>query len=73
MQDLSINHITGLGAMSDVSAMGSASCRGVCLCLRVDEIPFLEGQRGLGGRLVTPITYIVTLVIPIMNLLTKPP
>ena len=33
--------------------------------------PYLEGQGDLVSRLITPITHIVTLVIPIINLLTK--
>ena len=34
---------------------------------------YLEGQGDLVSRLITPITHIVTLVIPIINLLTKSP
>ena len=34
---------------------------------------YLEGQGDLVSRLVTPITHIVTPVIPIINLLTKSP
>ena len=34
---------------------------------------YLEGQRGLVSRLITPITNILTLIIPIINLLTKSP
>ena len=34
---------------------------------------YVEGQGDLVSGLVTPITHIVTLVIPISNLLTKPP
>ena len=33
----------------------------------------LEGRRDLVSRLITPITHIVTLIIPISNLLTKSP
>ena len=32
---------------------------------------YLEGQGDLVGRLITPINHIVTLIIPIINLLTK--
>ena len=35
--------------------------------------PYLEGQGDLLSRLITPITHIVTLVIPLINLLTKSP
>ena len=34
---------------------------------------YLEGQGDLVSRLVSPITQIVTLIIPIINLLTKSP
>ena len=34
---------------------------------------YLEGQGDLVSRLITPITHIVTLIIPIINLLTKSP
>ena len=34
---------------------------------------YLEGQGDLVSRLVSPITHIVTPVIPIINLLTKSP
>ena len=34
---------------------------------------FLEGQADLVSRLITPITHIVFLLIPIINLLTKSP
>ena len=34
---------------------------------------YLEGQGDLVSRLVTPITHIITLVIPIINLLIKSP
>ena len=33
----------------------------------------MEGQGGLGMRLMNPITHIVTLVIPTVCLLTEPP
>ena len=33
----------------------------------------LEGQGDLVSRLITPITHIVTTIIPIINLLTKSP
>ena len=35
--------------------------------------PYLEGQGDEVSRLITPVTQIVTLVIPIINLLTKAP
>ena len=34
---------------------------------------YLEGQGYLESRLITPITHIVTLIIPIISLLTKSP
>ena len=34
---------------------------------------YLEGQGDLVSRLINPITHRVTLVIPIINLLTKSP
>ena len=34
---------------------------------------YLEGQGDLVSRLVTPITHVVTLVIPLINLVTKSP
>ena len=34
---------------------------------------YLEGQGDLVSRLITPITHIVTTVIPLINLLTKSP
>ena len=34
---------------------------------------YLEGHGDLVSRLITPVTHIVTLVIPINNLLTKSP
>ena len=34
---------------------------------------YLEGQGDLVSRLITPITHIVTLFIPIINLVTKSP
>ena len=34
---------------------------------------YLEGQGDLASRLISPITHIVTLLIPIINLLTKSP
>ena len=33
----------------------------------------LEGQADLVSRLIAPITHIVTLIIPMINLLTKSP
>ena len=35
--------------------------------------PYLEDQGDLVSRLITPITHIITLLIPIINLLTKSP
>ena len=35
--------------------------------------PYLEGQGDLISRLITPTTHIVTLIIPVINLLTKSP
>ena len=43
--------------------------QGVGLGCRV----YLEGQGDLVSRLITPVTHIVTLIIPIINLLTKSP
>ena len=37
------------------------------------EHPYLEGQGDLVSSLITPITHIVTLVIPLINLVTKSP
>ena len=37
------------------------------------EVLYLEGQGDLATRLITPITQIVTLLIPLINLLTKSP
>ena len=37
------------------------------------SLDYLEGQGDLVSRLITPITHIVTLFIPIINLLTKSP
>ena len=34
---------------------------------------YLEGQGDLVSRVITPRTHIVTLVIPLINLLTKSP
>ena len=34
---------------------------------------YLEGQGDLVSRIITPITHIVTPIIPIINLLTKSP
>ena len=34
---------------------------------------YLEGQGDLVSRLITPITHIVTPIIPIINLVTKSP
>ena len=34
---------------------------------------YLEGQEDLLSRLITPISHIVTLIIPIINLVTKSP
>ena len=34
---------------------------------------YLEGQGDLVSRLITPISYIVALIIPIINLLTTSP
>ena len=34
---------------------------------------YLEGQGDLVSRLIAPITYVVTLVIPLINLLTQSP
>ena len=34
---------------------------------------YLEGQRGLVSRLITPITHILTRIIPIINYLLSPP
>ena len=36
-------------------------------------ITYLEGQGDLVSRLIAPITHIVTLLTPILNLLTKSP
>ena len=36
-------------------------------------IPYLEGQGDLVSVLITPITHIVTLIIPIINPLPKSP
>ena len=36
----------------------------------LDQTPYLEGQGDVVNRLITPITHIVTLIIPIINLLT---
>ena len=36
-------------------------------------IAYLEGQGDLVSRLITPITHIVTLVLPLINLVTKSP
>ena len=33
----------------------------------------LEGQGDLVSRLITPITHVVTLILPMINLLTKSP
>ena len=35
--------------------------------------PYLDGQEDLVSRLITPTTHIVTLIIPIINLLAKSP
>ena len=40
---------------------------------QVSHKPYLEGQGDLVSRLITPITHIVTLIIPTMNLFTKFP
>ena len=37
------------------------------------NVDYLEGQGDLVSRLITPITHIVTLVIPIIDPLTKSP
>ena len=34
---------------------------------------YLEGKEALVTRLIIPITHIVTLIVSIINLLTKPP
>ena len=34
---------------------------------------YLEGQGDFVNRLITPITHVVTLVVPIINLVTKSP
>ena len=39
----------------------------------VQLLSYLEGQGDLVSRLISPITHIVTLIIPIINLLTKSP
>ena len=39
----------------------------------VHYIEYLERRGDLVSRLMTPITHIVTLVIPLINLLTKSP
>ena len=41
-------------------------------CVGACEL-YLEGQEDLVSRLVTPITHIVTLIIPIINVVTKSP
>ena len=37
------------------------------------KLPYLEGQGDLVSRLITPITHIVTPIIPISNPVTKSP
>ena len=40
---------------------------------KTEPNPYLEGQGDLVSRLVTPITHIITIVIPIILLLIKSP
>ena len=40
---------------------------------QLNRMPYLEGQGDLVSKLISPITHIVTLVILIINLLTKSP
>ena len=42
-------------------------------CCGCSFYSYLEGQGDLVSRLITPITHVVTLLIPIINLLTKSP
>ena len=39
----------------------------------LDYGSYLEGQEDLVSRLITPITHIVTLILPIISRLTKSP
>ena len=39
---------------------------------REDSTPYLEGQGDLVSRLIIPITHIVTLIIPLIYLLSPP-
>ena len=41
--------------------------------LLLEPNTYLEGQGDFVGRFITPITHIVTPVIPIIKLVTKPP
>ena len=59
------------GVMAKV--MSSTELRPGFLVTELIPSPYLEGQGDLISSLITPITHIVTPVIPIVNLLTKSP
>ena len=61
--------VPGIRALSTASSPRSLTCKEPAT-----ESAYLEGQEDLASRLITSITHIiVTLIIPLANLLTKSP
>ena len=55
------------------SGRGTGISLKVCPKAKKGSRVYFEGQGDLGSRLITPIAPVVTLLIPITNLLTKSP
>ena len=60
--------VPGIRASSTASSPRYLTCKEPAT-----EGAYLEGQEDLASRLITSITHIVTLIIPLANLLTKSP